>query len=171
LDWPFTVAPRGAVQFNILVLLAGIALIALAIFVFVMAYVKLFGGFKRKKRVGSPLTEKNFYAKKQLYLKKLDSLEKRYAEGKVDRRGAYREMSKLVRGFIYDATGLRLLEMTYTDICKSSTPVHIKTASLIRDYYEPEFARMSDADTMASIQKTKKEILYWTYRVDYGRMG
>jgi len=158
----FSIGLHDVFGFNPLMIVFAILLLALSIYLFYLAKknrelaAELYPSGKKPKQAD------NFYSKKQECISTLEKIESDFKAGNITKRDAYLKMSLVVREFVFAATGLRLQEMTYTDICMINTKQTRKAADLIRDYYEPEFAKLSDADAIASIQKTKNEILYWT---------
>lgn len=79
-------------------------------------------------------------------------IEKNYGAGEIESRDVHQQMSREVRSFIQSVTGMKAETMVYEDLAGAGRP---ELAALIREYYEPEFARTSDADTALSLQKGK----------------
>ena len=81
-----------------------------------------------------------------------------YDQGKLDVRGAYQRMSRCIRGFVHAATGIRVQNYTLYDIERLNMP---ELYYLVAEYYAPEFARKSDGDVRASLEKTRSLIERW----------
>ncbi len=95
---------------------------------------------------------------KNKYLKELDNLLLWINENKVSNRHAYQTLSKLIRNFIYEVTGIKVQNYTLSDIEKVNLPI---LTSLVREYYHPEFAKESLGDIISSLNKTKEVIIKW----------
>ncbi len=95
---------------------------------------------------------------KEKYLKKLDVLRNKFENGEVDIRGAYQRMSVIIRDYIYAVTGRSVISFTLEDVKKAGMPA---LQALMEEYYNPEFAKHSEGDVIASIEKTKRAIETW----------
>lgn len=95
---------------------------------------------------------------KQEYLAKLLQIEQDFNSNPDDIRGAYESMSSLIREFAYKATGVEVDKYTLTEIRLTDMK---GLASIIEEYYEPEFDKISVGDVKASIEKTRRLILEW----------
>ena len=87
---------------------------------------------------------------KARYLSELADIAGQYDQGKLDVRGAYQRMSRCIRGFVHAATGIRVQNYTLYDIERLNMP---ELYYLVAEYYAPEFARKSDGDVRASLEK------------------
>lgn len=81
---------------------------------------------------------------------RISKIEKAYKAGEMKSRDVHQQMSREVRSFIQKVTGMKAETMVYEDLAGSGRP---ELAELIREYYEPEFARSSGADTSLSLEK------------------
>lgn len=95
---------------------------------------------------------------KNKYLKKLENLRSRFNGGELDIRGAYQGMSAIIRDYIYAVTGRSVQSFTLEDVKKANMPA---LQDLMEEYYNPEFAKHSEGDVIASIDKTKRAIETW----------
>nr|WP_027872056.1 hypothetical protein [[Eubacterium] cellulosolvens] len=92
------------------------------------------------------------------YLRELAAVQKEYSESKIDYREAYRRMSKTVRMFVYEATGIEVQNYTLMEIKK----LRIRSLTLlVSHYYKPEFSVKSKTDVNKSLEKTRKVIETW----------
>ena len=96
--------------------------------------------------------------KRQEYAAKLSTLETRLEAGQVDMRGAFQEMSAVLRLFVHEMTGIHVHEFTLTEIRKVGIP---RLTQLVSSYYTPEFALRSRADARKALKKTREVILTW----------
>ncbi|HPF29881.1 MAG TPA: hypothetical protein PLZ77_07230, partial [Lachnospiraceae bacterium] len=72
------------------------------------------------------------------YLNKLEQLKLQYQQGECSVRDAYQRMSAIIRGFVEEATGIKVPNYTLQDIKELKMPV---LEELIEEYYSPEFER------------------------------
>ena len=85
--------------------------------------------------------------------KNISAIEKAYNKDEMQSRDVHQKMSREVRKFIQDVTGLKTGTMVYEDLCRIGRP---ELAALIREYYEPEFALTSSVDTKSSLEKGRE---------------
>lgn len=95
---------------------------------------------------------------KKKYIISIDHLWQEISENKIDSRQAYQNLSKLIRHFIFEVTGIKVQNYTLEEIKRVNMPV---LTSLITEYYHPEFALGIKGDIMASIKRTREVILKW----------
>ena len=76
----------------------------------------------------------------------------------ISLRHCYQKLSKYVREFVADLSGIKVNKCTLNDIKQMNMPV---LASLIEEFYEVEFAKVSVGDAEAAIAKTKRIIETW----------
>ena len=116
--------------------------------------------FKKKKPVPKPkpISPQNITVLKQKYIGILNDLEKKCREGKCSDRQALQALSKTVRNFVYDATGIRVQNYTLMEIHAAKVP---RLYELISQCYIPEFAVDADADVYKLINKARTVIAEW----------
>ena len=85
-------------------------------------------------------------------LRQVGKIEQAYNNKEIDSRSAHQQMSQEVRRFVHDVTGLETGTMVLEDLSRLGRP---ELAELIREYYEPMFARASSVDAGASLEKGK----------------
>ncbi len=95
---------------------------------------------------------------KNKYLLEIDNLLTSVNENKISLRHSYQQLSKLIRNFIYEVTGLKVQNYTLSDIKTINMPI---LSTLVEEYYHPEFAKDSKGDIIASITKTREVIAKW----------
>ncbi len=96
---------------------------------------------------------------KQKYLIKINDLINKLNSNKITSRKAYQNLSQIIRDFVYEATNIKVQNYTLSDIKKLKLPV---LYNLIKEYYDPEFAKISKGNILSSIEKTRKEIEKWS---------
>ena len=85
-------------------------------------------------------------------LRQVGKIERAYNSKEIDSRSVHQQMSQEVRRFVHDVTGLETGTMVLEDLSRLGRP---ELAELIREYYEPMFARASSVDAGASLEKGK----------------
>ena len=95
---------------------------------------------------------------KTKYLNLLRKLDAQFSDGSVDLRTAYQKISLIIRNFVFEATGIKVQNYTLEDIRAAKLT---SLEGLVEEYYSPEFARMSEGDFRASMNKTRKVIEQW----------
>lgn len=92
------------------------------------------------------------------YLELLDALYYKVSYDKISNRQCYLTISRYVRQFVSEITGVRVSRCTLNDIKWMNMPV---LAALIEELYEAEFSRLSAGDPYWAIEKTKRVIEVW----------
>lgn len=146
LNEPFT--------YSYLPLIISFILLVVFIVVFILFNIK-----PKKKKVVEIKQEivipKNIYDIKNKYLKQLDELIK---DTSLSKRKIYNKLSVIIRSFVLEATNIDVLKYTLSEI---KTLNMDELTKLVTEYYEPEFSKESDADSNASIGKTREVIEKW----------
>ena len=92
------------------------------------------------------------------YIKKLRKLYDNIQNGRIDLREGYIKLSKLIREFIDQSTGINVLTLSKSEVKK----LGIKELSLLmEEYYPPEFSKYSKGDILKSIVRTIDVIKNW----------
>lgn len=95
---------------------------------------------------------------KTKYLNMLDELDNKLDTKKISSRKAYQELSILIRSFVKEVTGIDVTTCVLSDIERMNMPV---IYDLVKEYYSPEFARISIGNIRSSISKTRGVIYRW----------
>lgn len=111
------------------------------------------------KQVVKTPKKKDLSELKKEYLDKIGTLKSDVTSTKITSRRAYQILSGLIRGFIFEATNIRVQYYTLQQI---ETLKMASLTELIREYYNPEFAAKSNGDIVKSIEKTAEVIKKWT---------
>ena len=85
-------------------------------------------------------------------------LESELDGGMITSRKAYQELSMTIRLFVYELTGVEVQSYTLKEIKKLNIPVLYE---LIKEYYDPEFSKLSKGNIKLSIDKTRGVIQRW----------
>ena len=108
-----------------------------------------------KVKVAKP---KDIPSIKNKYCKILMDIDRKYTENKLSDRLAYQELSKAIRYFVYEVTGIRVQNYTLDEISKLNIP---NLYRLVEDCYVPEFAIENNCNIHESITKARKVIEEW----------
>ncbi len=108
---------------------------------------------KPKKR-----TRQSIPVLKDKYTRLLTDLEKNRLDNKITDRQAFQTSSKIVRDFVYEATGIQVQNYTLSEIQAANLP---KLYELIAQCYVPEFAAEANANIYELINKARKVIGEW----------
>lgn len=100
----------------------------------------------------------DIYAVKSKYLTELDTIKQEVGREQITTRQAYQRMSRCIRQFVYEVTGIQVQNYTLQDIRQLHMP---GLEALIAEYYAPEFAVTSSGDSTASLERTKRAIELW----------
>lgn len=112
---------------------------------------------KEKVKVIKPKTvDKNKI--RNNYISELLKLEKDVDSKKVTIRAAYQKQSIIIRKFVYEMTGVHVNNYTLEDIKNINMP---ELYNLVKEYYDPEFSKISKGDVKNSINKTLEVIRKW----------
>ena len=134
----------------------------LCLVVVVLVAVILILIIKVKKNAPAPVpriaSENKINMAKAKYNKLLMDLETRYQMSRVSEKEAYQELSKYIRHFVHDVTGIKVQNYTLEDIGRLNMPM---LYYLIAECYAPEFSRDASGDLGESIRKAREVIYGW----------
>ncbi len=111
-----------------------------------------------KKPEYKPASKVNLAKIKQKYLAELENIRQAAYQEQITTRETYQNMSRCIRQFVYEVTGIKVQNYTLFDIKQLQMP-HLE--SLISEFYHPEFAVISQGDRDAAYEKAKKVIELW----------
>ena len=92
------------------------------------------------------------------YLALLDGIEAKFNEDTTAIRPAYEGMSRVVRDFVYRATGTEVDRFTLYEISQTGFG---SLTELVGEYYQPEFDSISEGDVRASLAKSRRLVSEW----------
>lgn len=98
------------------------------------------------------------YRLRMKYLQLLDALYYKVSYDKISNRQCYLMISRYVRQFVSEITGVKVSRCTLNDIRWMNMPM---LAALIEELYEAEFSKSSLGDPYWAIEKTKRVIEVW----------
>ena len=147
--------------FNYFIVWIILAVLFIAGVIFAQIYLrkKLGDRLKREKQIRiKKIAETTLEGKKKKYLAELSYIETDLVNNKITIREAYHKISHTIRMFVFEVTGIKVQHYTLTEIRRVNIP---QLTNLVREYYEPEFARETRADVRASIFRTRSLIESW----------
>lgn len=139
-------------------ILMGVIIVGIILGLIIHYLVKKFKKPKKPKPVVVKPPVVNVTSLKSKYIKMLDDLSNDFVQEKVTLRIGFQRMSSIIRNFVFEATGIKVQNYTLDEIRSIGLP---KLDELVTEYYNPEFAKMSEGDFVESMLKTKKVIEQW----------
>ena len=144
------------------IIITGAVLAALTIAIVLMFLYSLLKDYRKKPR--QVIEEKPVFVKPDMsklkteYLALLDGIEAKFNQDPTKIRPAYEGMSRVVRDFVYRATGTEVDKFALYEICQTE---YRDLASLVGEYYQPEFDKISEGDVRDALQKSRRLVSEW----------
>lgn len=154
MDFPFTVELQPPYSFWTGWLIAGLCLLAAAAFLWFFWFRRFFRSGRKDELMIHRPPGREVPGIRQRYLTELRSLEQSFREEKINVRQTYQELSRLIRSFVFEMTGIQAGQCTLSDIRKLRIPA---LTSLMQEYYVPEFADYDDSLRPESPDGTQRE--------------
>ena len=95
---------------------------------------------------------------KEKYCLLINDLETKCRDGKMSNRKTYQELSKVVRRFVYEMTGIKVHHNTLDEIKKLNMP---NLYAVIEECYAPEFSVDKDGSIYDTMNKARMVIKEW----------
>ena len=105
-----------------------------------------------------PVKSINLEEIKRKYTDMISEIINKYKSEKLSDRHAYQQLSKVIRHFVYDVTGIRVQNYTLSEIKQVNIPM---LYYLIDECYEPEFSKQSNGNIIESCEKASQVISGW----------
>ncbi len=116
---------------------------------------------KRKNKLPeeiTPVKSLNLNEIKQKYTGMLVEIIEKYNAGKLSDRHAYQQLSKVIRHFVYDVTGIKVQNYSLSEIKAVNIPM---LYYLVDECYEPEFSEQSKGNIVETCEKARQVIAGW----------
>ncbi len=148
----------------VIVVAAVFAVIAIVLLIYVIRSIsKIFRKIPKtpaaRKIVMSPYIMSRL---KDQYAARIQNIVKNHIEGKISKRDGYQELSSQIRGFVHEATGINVENLTAKEI----KALGIRNLDLLmEEYYVPEFAeddKAKDKDLVVSCNAAIGVIRSWS---------
>lgn len=157
---PITVELQDMFSYSLLRAALAVALVAVITVIGIMVF-----RLKKKPKkqseliVAAPMV-KTVSAKqiKDKYCALINELEMKRRDGKVSNRKAYQELSRVVRRFVYEMTGIKVHHNTLDEIQKLNMP---NLYAVIEECYAPEFSVDKDGSIYDTMKKARMVIKEW----------
>lgn len=156
-ELPITVELQDVMSYSKLGIIGLIVLVALVAIFFISSIIIKHIKNAPPKPVHIP-SEAKIRMAKEKYSKLLMNLEGRYQMGRVSERDAYQELSKYIRHFVHDVTGIKVQNYTLEEIGRLNIP---NLYYLIAECYAPEFSADGSGNLGVSISKAREVIYGW----------
>lgn len=95
---------------------------------------------------------------KEKYLGIINDLEAKFQSGNMSNRNAYQELSRIIRNFVYEITGIKVHHNTLHEIKGLNMP---NLYAVVKECYEPEFSVDKDGYIYGTINKARTVIREW----------
>lgn len=160
---PITVDLQDVYSYNkVAFIVAAVIFIALLV-LGIIVLVKFLQSKTKPKAAPPPLVVKEPTALvkariKNKYLGILTRLENDYKAGKLKDRTAFETLSRLIRKFVRETTGIKVTNYTLEEIKGLNLP---KLSKAIELCYPPEFAYKAEADFMSTTSFARNVIQTW----------
>lgn len=150
-------------KYGYLILPAVIFILAVVFVCILILYLKYRLQHEKKRVVDGEkawraLRDDEKYRLRMKYLELLDALYYKVSYDKISNRQCYLMISRYVRQFVSEITGVKVSRCTLNDIRWMNMPM---LAALIEELYEAEFSKLSAGDPYWAIEKTKRVIEVW----------
>ncbi len=137
----------------------------LGLLTLVIIFMFLYDLLKDLKRKEKPaVVEEKIFVKPDMeklkaeYLALLDGIEAKFNQDTTAIRPAYEGMSRVVRDFVYRATGTEVDKFTLKEISETEFG---GLTELVGEYYQPEFDSISEGDVRASLARSRRLVSEW----------
>lgn len=160
---PITVELQDMFSYSLLLVVGAVALVVLIGIIGLLVFLKT----KDKKKpvvvktAPEPKPEKPTVSGEQLkqkYCIAIDDLEKKYRDGKMNKRKAYQKLSVILRRFVFELTGVKVHNYTLDEINRLNMP---RLSEVISECYAPEFSVDKDGDIYNTMNKARMVIKEW----------
>ncbi|MCR5383944.1 MAG: hypothetical protein K6E72_04860 [Saccharofermentans sp.] len=144
------------------IIITGAVLAVLTVAIILMFLYTLLKNYKKKPK--EVVEEKPVFVKPDMtklkaeYLSLLDGIEAKFNEDPTKIRPAYEGMSRVVRDFVFRATGTEVDKFALYEICQTE---YKDLASLVGEYYQPEFDKISEGDVRDALAKSRRLVTEW----------
>ena len=144
------------------IIITGAVLAVLTVAIILMFLYTLLKNYKKKPK--EVVEEKPVFVKPDMtklkaeYLSLLDGIEAKFNADPTKIRPAYEGMSRVVRDFVFRATGTEVDKFALYEICQTE---YRDLASLVGEYYQPEFDKISEGDVRDALAKSRRLVTEW----------
>ncbi len=162
-----TVKLQPPFEYSRWVLLISAFALALAVTLLIFSLVKI--NAMREKRVKKPqvyrppvMTPQMLLRIKGQYVERVQAICDKYGRQVITKRDGYQELSAVIRGFVHEATGINVENLTKAEVKALGIR---KLDQLMEEYYVPEFAedeKAREKDLLLSCNTAMGVIKAWS---------
>ena len=146
------------------IIITGAVLAVLTVAIILMFLYTILKNMELKQKQTEEVVEQKVFVKPDMtklkaeYLALLDGIEAKFNEDTTKVRPAYEGMSRVVRDFVYRATGTEVDKFALYEI---SATEYKDLAKLVGEYYQPEFDQISEGDVRDHLAKPRRLVSEW----------
>ena len=146
------------------IIITGAVLAVLTVAIILMFLYTILKNMELKQKQTEVVVEQKVFVKPDMtklkaeYLALLDGIEAKFNEDTTKVRPAYEGMSRVVRDFVYRATGTEVDKFALYEICQTEFK---DLADLVGEYYQPEFDSISEGDVRAHLTRSRRLVSEW----------
>ena len=146
------------------IIITGAVLAVLTVAIILMFLYTILKNMELKQKQTEEVVEQKVFVKPDMtklkaeYLALLDGIEAKFNEDTTKVRPAYEGMSRVVRDFVYRATGTEVDKFALYEISQTE---YKNLAKLVGEYYQPEFDQISEGDVRDSLMKSRRLMSEW----------
>ena len=146
------------------IIITGVVLAVLTVAILLMFLYSILKNLEMKQKEAEPVVEEKVFVKPDMtklkaeYLALLDGIEAKFNEDTTKVRPAYEGMSRVVRDFVYRATGTEVDKFALYEISQTE---YKNLAKLVGEYYQPEFDQISEGDVRDHLAKSRRLVSEW----------
>lgn len=94
-----------------------------------------------------------------VYLGRIDEIAELLEAGEIGPRTAVQELSRIVRGFVQEATGVKASRMTLTELRQQPVPA---VSAAVERFYPGEFSPPGEPDAEAALAAARTVVGQWS---------
>ena len=146
------------------IIITGAVLAVLTVAIILMFLYTILKNMELKQKQTEVVVEQKVFVKPDMtklkaeYLALLDGIEAKFNEDTTKVRPAYEGMSRVVRDFVYRATGTEVDKFALYEISQTE---YKNLAKLVGEYYQPEFDQISEGDVRDHLAKSRRLVSEW----------
>ena len=146
------------------IIITGAVLAVLTVAIILMFLYTILKNMELKHKQTEEVVEQKVFVKPDMtklkaeYLALLDGIEAKFNEDTTKVRPAYEGMSRVVRDFVYRATGTEVDKFALYEISQTE---YKNLAKLVGEYYQPEFDQISEGDVRDHLAKSRRLVSEW----------
>ena len=146
------------------IIITGAVLAVLTVAIILMFLYTILKNMELKQKQTEEVVEQKVFVKPDMtklkaeYLALLDGIEAKFNEDTTKVRPAYEGMSRVVRDFVYRATGTEVDKFALYEISQTE---YKNLAKLVGEYYQPEFDQISEGDVRDHLAKSRRLVSEW----------